>query len=109
MRFAHPEAWFWVLLAVPLVLLHARRRRPRRVRVATGFLWRQVLGNDAPRTRWLRWRSVASALADLAVLLAIVAAMAEPAGGRSWGITMTVVALTILIIEAYLVHQRWLD
>ena len=109
MVFAHPDAWFWALLAVPLVLLHLRRRRPRRVVVATGFLWRQVLAPGVPRTRWLGWRPVASAAADLAVLMLIVAAMAEPVGERSWPAALTVAALAALTVEAWLFQQRWLN
>jgi hypothetical protein len=90
MTFVHPEAWFWALLAVPLALLHLRRRRPRRVCVAAGFLWQQILEAGTPRARWLRWRPAASLAADLAVLLLIVAAMA------------------VLTAQWYLFQRRWI-
>jgi hypothetical protein len=108
MTFLHPEAWFWVLLAIPLALLHLRRRRPRRVTVAAEFLWRQLLEGRGSRARWLRWRPVASLAADLAVLLLIVAAMAEPAGGASWWIGLATATLAVLTGQWYLFQRRWM-
>ena len=109
MTFLHPEAWFWAMLAVPLVLVRLRRRPPRSVAVATGFLWQQVLAPGSLRSRWMRWRPVASVVTDLAVLLSIVAAMAEPAGGRAWSIALIVAALAMLTLQAYLYQQRWMS
>lgn len=109
MTFHHPEAWLWALLALPLAMVHLWRPRPRRVPVATGFLWRQALGRDTAAARWLRWRGLASASVDLTALLAIVAAMAEPAGGPAWSIGLVIVALVVLTAQAYLFHRRWLN
>jgi hypothetical protein len=106
MTFLHPEAWFWALLALPLVLLHMRRRQPRRVTVATGSIWRQLLEAETSRARWLRWRPAASLAADLAVLLLIVAAMAEPAGGTIGWIALAGAALVVLTVQWHLFQRR---
>jgi hypothetical protein len=108
MTFLRPAAWFLALLAVPLVLLYLRRRRPRCVSVAAGFLWQQVLAEGASDGRWLRWRTAASFAVELAVLLLIVAAMAEPAGGATWWRYLAAAALTVLTAQWYLFQRRWI-
>jgi hypothetical protein len=105
MSFLHPEAWFWALLAVPLVLVHLRRQRPCRVTVAAGFLWQQVLEGGTRPARWIPWRRVAALAADLAFLLLIVAAMAEPAGGATAWIALTAAALALLTARGCLFHR----
>jgi len=73
-----PSALVWAMLAVPLVLLYLRQMPSRRRRVATGFLWRQVLGDPPASGPWWKWRRGVSAAVHLVVLALVVLAMAEP-------------------------------
>jgi len=107
MTFVHPDAWIWALLAVPLVLLYLRRRRPRRVVVAAGLLWEQVLASHAARSRWLRWRKPMSLAVEVVVLMLLVAAMAEPAGGASWWRYLAASAVAALMLQWCLFQRRW--
>lgn len=107
MAFAHPEAWLWALLAVPLILIHSWKRRPRIVNVSAIFLWRQVLDSGPSRVwRWRAQRCVWPGV-DLFVLVLIVAAMAEPVAGRVGWRALAVAALGSLAIQTIAV-LRWL-
>jgi len=78
MTFANPLALLWGLLAVPVVLFYWRRIRLRRATVATGMFWEQVFAEDGARQPWQRWRHGVSLAVQLAVLLLLVSALAEP-------------------------------
>ncbi len=107
MTFVHPDAWIWAWLALPLVLLYLRQRRPRRVTVAAGFLWERLLAANPSRSRWLRWRKAMSLVAELVVLMLLVAAMAEPAGGARWWQCLAASAAAALTLQWYLFQRRW--
>lgn len=107
MTFVHPTAWLWALLALPLVLVHLRRRQPRRVSLATGFLWEQVLAAGPSWSRWLRWREAVSLATELLVLALLVAAMAEPADGEAWWRCLAASAAALLTFQWYLFQRRW--
>jgi hypothetical protein len=75
--FANPNALWWLLLLIPLIL--AWKRRPRVTRaVGNAFLWRQTTARSATsfvahvRRNWLF-------VAQVAFVLATVAALARPA------------------------------
>jgi len=78
MTFTNPLALLWGLLAVPVVLLYWRRIRLRRETVATGMFWERVFAEDRARQSWQRWRHGVSLAVQLAVLLLLVLALAEP-------------------------------
>jgi hypothetical protein len=107
MTFVHPDAWIWTLLAVPLVLLYLRQRRPHRVTVAAGFLWERILAANPSRSRWLRWRKATSLVVELVVLILLVAAMAEPAGGAWPWQYLAATAVTALTLQWFLFQRRW--
>jgi len=94
-------------LTVPLVLLHLRRPRPRRVIVPTGFLWERVLAAGPSRSRWLRGREALSLATELVVLVLLVAAMAEPAGADGWWRCLAASAVAGLTFQWYLFQRRW--
>ena len=76
LTFHHPSAFFWALLAVPLVVFYLRRVEPAARPIGTGFLWQQVLGRPAT-ARWLLWRGPVSLGLLLLVLLLLVLALAD--------------------------------
>ena len=106
MAFAHPEAWLWALLAVPLILVHSWKRRPRTVNVPAVFLWRQSLSSDPARTRRLWWRRFFSLGVDLAALLLIVAAMAEPVGWNLGRTALLAAALGLFAVQTIAILRR---
>jgi len=103
MNLLRPEALFWALLAVPLVVLYWRGDRIPRQVVAVGSLWHEVLVDRAFRTRWLSWRRPVSLAIHLVVLCAMVLAIAEP----EWWPYLAVGALGLLVVEWRLFQRRW--
>jgi hypothetical protein len=124
LTFRYPESLTWALLAVPLVLVYIRRDRIPRQVVGTGWLWQRVLADRTVRVRWFRWRRVASLAVQLAVLLMLVLAMAEPVigptgtvsvgaesisespGAGCWAWLAIAVAM-VLVAEWRWFHRRW--
>ncbi len=83
MTFRTPEAWWLLLGAVPLVVLHLRRRRRALVEVSSLRIWREVFGATAGR-RGLRWLRETGALAILLLaLVCLTASLADPVTGRA--------------------------
>jgi len=78
MSFAHPFAFCWGLLAIPIAMLYLRRRRLPREQTATGMIWQQVLAEQRARSAWQRWRRGVSLAVQLAMLTLLVFALAEP-------------------------------
>ncbi len=78
MIFINPIALTWGLLAVVLVAFYLWNIRPARQPVSTDFFWRQVLGRSRLRSAWRPWRRPVSLAIQLAILLLIVLALAEP-------------------------------
>ena len=77
MILANPKALFWAILAVPVIALYLCRARRRRHEVSAGYLWERVFaGRPAQSARW--WRHPISLCLQLAILLLVVFAMAEP-------------------------------
>jgi hypothetical protein len=107
MTFVRSDAWIWALLAVPLVLLYLRQRGPCCVTVAAGFLWERVFTATPSRSRWLRWRKAISLVVELAVLMLLVAAMAEPAGDAWRWQYLAATAVAALVFQWYLFQRRW--
>lgn len=78
MTFANPLALLWGLLAVPIGMLYLRRVRLRREPVATNMIWQRVFAAEQARSAWQRWRHPVSLAVQLAVLLLLVLALADP-------------------------------
>ncbi|MDQ7780185.1 MAG: VWA domain-containing protein [Planctomycetota bacterium] len=78
MNFSNPEAFWLLLLALPLIALYLVKKRRRRATVASFVLWeRAVAGlSVAARRQWLG--RLASLLLHLGVLLCTILALAGP-------------------------------
>src|SRR5947208_6177720 len=78
MSLANPTAVLWGLLAVPIVIFYNLKLRLRRVPVSTVIFWRQIFEEKKPRSIWQRLRHLISLLVQIALLLLLVGALAEP-------------------------------
>ena len=78
MNFTSPSALLWFALAVPIVVFYILKIRLKRVPVSTVIFWSQIFDEKKPRSLWQRLRHLASLLAQLALLLLMVFAVAEP-------------------------------
>ena len=78
MSLANPTALFWLLLAIPVVVLYILKIRLRQVPVSTVIFWRQIFDEKKPRSLWQRLRHLVSLLVQLALLALLIAALAEP-------------------------------
>lgn len=76
MTFLQPANLFWAGLVALVVLLYLRVFAVREVEAPALFLWREAL---ARRPAWQRWQRFLSAALQVAILLALVLAAAEPA------------------------------
>ncbi|MDO4584401.1 MAG: BatA and WFA domain-containing protein [Planctomycetia bacterium] len=80
--FIHPYAFVWLGLALPLILFYLWRRRPVRLEMTTGTLWRRVIPLLHPRRAWQRQRWLVSLVTQLVILVLLVTALAEPCWRR---------------------------
>src|SRR5437870_13910275 len=78
MSLANPLALAWAALLIPVVVFYILKIRLRRVPVSTVIFWRQIFDEKKPRSIWQRLRHLLSLLVQLAMLLLLVAALAEP-------------------------------
>ncbi|MGD0900109.1 MAG: VWA domain-containing protein [Thermoguttaceae bacterium] len=78
MTFAHPLAFWLVLVAIPVVILYMRRVGLDRRTVATGMFWEQVFEEQRARTRWQRWRNKVSLAVELLLVAIGTLAAAGP-------------------------------
>jgi hypothetical protein len=114
MSFQNPAAFWWGLLAIPIVLLYLRRPTPRRESVATGSIWQQVLGEQRARTAWRRWRHGASLALQLLILATFVLALAGDCPNFRVGENGTVPfwaaasGAALLVAEWCLYQRRWI-
>jgi hypothetical protein len=77
MAFAHPTRWYWVLLAIAILLLYLWRQRRHRELVATDIFWARVFAGERLRMAWQRWRGTAAVLVHWLILALAVFALAE--------------------------------
>src|SRR5258708_18575622 len=83
MRLLNPYALFWLPL-IAVLLLVARRRTPRpRRAVANLYLWRQTTPLDPARLALARLRRHRLLALQMAFMLTVIAALAQPA--INWG------------------------
>jgi hypothetical protein len=78
MNLVHPTAMLWAALAIPIVVFYILKIRNRRVPVSTILFWRQIFEEKQPRSIWQHLRHLLSLLVQLAFLLLVVSAIAEP-------------------------------
>jgi len=78
MNFLHPMALAWSAVALPIVVLYLLKIRRRRQTVPTLMFWDQIFEETAPRSLWRRLRHWLSLLMQLAFLLLLVLALANP-------------------------------
>ncbi len=78
MSLANPAALAWLLLAAPVVVFYVLKIRLRRVPVSTVLFWRQIFDEKRPRSLWQRLRHLVSLLVQLALLVLLAGALAEP-------------------------------
>src|SRR5678810_169430 len=78
MIFLHPIALAWAAVAIPIIGLYILRIRRRRQEVPTQIFWNQIFQDSAPRSLWRRLRHWLSLLAQLAFMLMLVLALADP-------------------------------
>ena len=78
MSLANPFALFWLGLIVPVVGFYILKVRLRRVPVSTILFWRQIYDEHQPRSLWQRLRHWLSLVAQVALILLLVGALADP-------------------------------
>jgi hypothetical protein len=78
MNLANPVALLWAMLAVPIIIFYILKLRLRRVPVSTVIFWRQIFEEKKPRSIWQRLRHLISLMVQIALLLLLVGALAEP-------------------------------
>lgn len=78
MSFAHPQAAWGLLLALPILLLHLRRRRPVPERVVYLPLWRSVIETERRHSGLRFLREALPLLLSLALLSTTVFALMGP-------------------------------
>src|SRR6478672_11853057 len=78
MNLANPLALVWAGLLIPVVVFYILKIRLRRVPVSTVIFWRQIFEEKKPRSLWQRLRHLLSLLVQLALLLLLIFALAQP-------------------------------
>ena len=78
MQFDSPLSLAWLALGVPIVIFYILKIRLRRQPVSTVMFWTQVLDEQNPRSIWQRLRHLVSLLMQLAMLLFLAMAVADP-------------------------------
>jgi hypothetical protein len=76
--FTTPLSLAWLVLAIPIIVFYILKIRLRRVPVSTNIFWRQIFDEKQPRSFWQHLRHWISLLVQLALLLLLVGALAEP-------------------------------
>jgi hypothetical protein len=78
LEFANPSGWWWLALAIPVILLYILKIRLRRQTVPTLLFWDQLFDEKKPRAWWQRLRNLLSLLLQLAFLGLVISALADP-------------------------------
>jgi hypothetical protein len=104
MNFANPQAFWLALLAIPIVGMYLRRQVIGRFALSTAFLWEEIIAAHPRQMAWRRWRTGASVVVQITILLLLVLALAMPV----WWIYPAWAAVVLLTIEWSLHQRRWL-
>ena len=78
MSFLNATAFLWAALLVPIVVFYILKIRLRRMPVSTIMFWQQIFEQKRPRSLWQHLRHLLSLLIQLALLMLLVLALAEP-------------------------------
>ncbi len=78
LEFANPSGWWWLALAIPILLLYILKIRLRRQQVPTLLFWDRLFDEKKPRAWWQRLRHLLSLLLQFAFLALVVAALVDP-------------------------------
>jgi len=78
MSFLWPYAWFFSLLAIPIVLLYLIRALPRRRPVSTLLFWEQIQPQLRSSPLWRKLRKILSLLFQLLFLFLLIFLLARP-------------------------------
>src|SRR4029079_15942634 len=78
MSFLAPWAWFFALLAAPIIVFYILKIRLRRIPVATTIFWQQVFDEKLPRSLWQKLRHLLSLLVQLLFLFSLILALSQP-------------------------------
>lgn len=78
LEFANPSGWWWLALAIPVLLLYILKIRLRRQQVPTLLFWDQLFDEKKPRAWWQRLRHLLSLLLQFAFLALVVSALVDP-------------------------------
>src|SRR5262245_56850298 len=78
MSFLNPTSLLWFGLAMPIIVFYILKIRLRRVPVSTILFWQQIFEQKQPRSIWQHLRHLLSLLVQLAMLMLLVFALAEP-------------------------------
>lgn len=78
MSFESPLSLLWLVLGVPIIILYVLKIRLRRQPVSTLQFWTQVVDEQNPRSLWQRLRHLVSLLLQLALLMLLTGAVADP-------------------------------
>jgi len=78
MNLVNPTALLLAGVAVPIIIFYILKIRLRRVPVSTLLCWQQIFEEKKPRSLWQRLRHLISLLMQLACLLLLVFALADP-------------------------------
>jgi|LauGreDrversion4_2_1035121.scaffolds.fasta_scaffold03019_6 hypothetical protein len=78
MTFLVPTALALAAFALPITVLYILKLRMRQVPVSSDLFWQQIFQARPPRSFWNRFRHPLSWLAQLLILLTIVAAAGDP-------------------------------
>jgi len=73
-----PTALALLVIALPITVLYILKLRMRQVHVSSDLFWQQIVQARPPRSFWNQFRHPLSWLAQILILLAIVAAAADP-------------------------------
>ena len=78
MNFAVPSAFAWAFLAAPIIVFYILKVRLRRAPTSTSLFWNQIYDEKPPKSIWETFKHLLSLLAQLALLMLLVFALADP-------------------------------
>ncbi len=78
MNFALPAAFWWTLLALPIIGFYLLRVRRRRIQTSTTMFWDQIYDEAPPRSIWDLLKHLLSLVAQLFLLALLVLACTDP-------------------------------
>ncbi|MCP4507189.1 MAG: VWA domain-containing protein, partial [Fuerstiella sp.] len=78
MTFSNPNAFFGLLLGIPIIGFYLLKVRMRQVPVSTVMFWEQVFDDSRTRSLWQRLRHLLSLIIQLCLLCLLVFSLSDP-------------------------------